>query len=679
MTRAQILSPRSQAGQAIVLIAFMIIVLFGAVGLAVDGGIGYYYNNQAERAAAAAALSGVIFMPGQFTSAQAVPSGSRNDATDRAKDEARRNGFDWNDVANGVSVTTAAVAGFDNKLSVTVSRNAPVFFMQIFGITTYRVSRTAIATYLPPLSLGQPGTQVGSTTAQLGSGGNNFFFMRTEGYSTPRSQGDAFTTDPAGSGDVHAISRAQGSDPIGATLPDRGGYNYLVNLPNGGYINVYNAMFGPDNCTSNATDVNGAFVCPNGGGALPASEAWAGAGPIFHNHCDNHINVTTKLLDVCSPGAGTTSYYLHEEDSQDFSSYGPTQRSLYSAMEYTVEAVATPFIRASDTIISQVIVYPIDATGYSKAPTGCPAACVKTNAYNSIKNIGTYINQTYDAAGNPTNMLTYHSWVDVTNYTGTLDGGTFQRIVTPPSGPLPAGQYRLRIDTLGYDGSLPPPNSSCTAPSPLCGGQAHKGYAVRVLDVPGQAAGTCTGCGVGAWDDMAIYSPIQILAGGSFDLPIFKIPPDYAGQTITIDVFDPGDISGGGNVDLKVLDNTNTLVTVTSPKVVNVWDVGTSRSAVGAAVPCTGTGGLTNPPVPCLAQTGLPQSAQIRATTGGAANFNGHWVRFEVPVPSSYAPGANPANWWWSLRYQISTNVTATDTVTFAVGLKGNPAHLLIS
>jgi hypothetical protein len=75
----------------------------------------------------------------------------------------------------------------------------------------------------------------------------------------------------------------------------------------------------------------------------------------------------------------------------------------------------------------------------------------------------------------------------------------------------------------------------------------------------------------------------------------------------------------------------------------------------------------------------LPQNAQIRATTGGVTNFNGHWVRFEVPVSPAYAPGNNPANWWWTLRYQISTNVTATDTVTFAVGLKGNPAHLLSS
>ena len=79
-----------------VIIAFMLVVLIGLIGLAVDGGIGYYYNNLAERAAGAAALSGVVFMPGQFTPSQAIPAGTGNDATDRALAEARKNGFDAN-------------------------------------------------------------------------------------------------------------------------------------------------------------------------------------------------------------------------------------------------------------------------------------------------------------------------------------------------------------------------------------------------------------------------------------------------------------------------------------------------------------------------------------------------------------------------------------------------------
>src|ERR1700736_1474093 len=87
---------RSNAGQAIVLIAFMMIVLVAGVGLAVDAGVGYYYNTSAERAAAAAAPGGVIFMPDQFGGSQvngpdsSIPAGAGNDASDRAVSEARK-------------------------------------------------------------------------------------------------------------------------------------------------------------------------------------------------------------------------------------------------------------------------------------------------------------------------------------------------------------------------------------------------------------------------------------------------------------------------------------------------------------------------------------------------------------------------------------------------------------
>ena len=90
---------RRQGGQVIVLMGLMIIVLTGAVGIGIDAGFGYIYSAACERAAAAGALSGVVFMPDQFDSTKAVPAGSRNDATDRAVDEAAKNGFSASQVS----------------------------------------------------------------------------------------------------------------------------------------------------------------------------------------------------------------------------------------------------------------------------------------------------------------------------------------------------------------------------------------------------------------------------------------------------------------------------------------------------------------------------------------------------------------------------------------------------
>src|ERR1700736_697984 len=157
-----------KVGQAIVLMALAASLLFASLGVAVDLLVGYLYSVAAERAAAAAALSGVVFMPDQFDSASALPVGSRNDATDRAIDEAKRNGFDATDPTSGTFVTVSRVAGHPNRLEVTVGRLAPVFLMQDFGFNPYRVNRSVTATYLPPIALGEPGSQLGSSVGDLG-------------------------------------------------------------------------------------------------------------------------------------------------------------------------------------------------------------------------------------------------------------------------------------------------------------------------------------------------------------------------------------------------------------------------------------------------------------------------------------------------------------------------------
>ena len=606
--------PRAKRGQAIVLMALMLMfVLAGGVGLGVDALIGYVMSLSAERAAAAAALAGVVYMPNQFNSPPV------NNATEKALAISKQNGFDTADVANAVTVDPERVpiagsnppAYYANKFQVTVTRRVQVYFMQLLGFSTYQVSRTAIATYLPPITLGQPGGQIGASTSQLGTA-NNYYFMRTEGWGVDRQQGDAFTPNPAyefnaplnpPSTDVHQISTAQGSEPADASLPNRGGYNYLITIPaGGGYIQVYNAAFAPDGG-------------PNGS-----------SGP--HNNCDN-----IKPM-VCSSGG---SYYLHEEDSiTDF-----TNKQLFSAERYTLFSVTNQFIRASDVKLTQTTVYPIDATNWNANPP----------KYKNV-NTGSTITQTYDAQGNPTNMSIYHSWMDVPTYYGTNDNGlvSLNQYGNPGSyltgGMLVGGTYRLRVDNLDHDGTI---SSGSTNAS-------HKAYAVRVLD---SNRNLCTAaCSLGAWNDMSWYTPI---ATQTFKLPLFQLPPYYAGKTVTVDIWDPGDISGAGNVYIDIIDPVTNAI-ATSATGVKIYDLGVQRSNPGTLISAPGN-----------------TQATVLATSNNTVYYNGHWLHFEVPVASTWNPGNNPANWWWSLQYRtnLANGSVAIDTVTVAVGMKGNPAHLL--
>jgi hypothetical protein len=139
-------------------------------------------------------------------------------------------------------------------------------------------------------------------------------------------------------------------------------------------------------------------------------------------------------------------------------------------------------------------------------------------------------------------------------------------------------------------------------------------------------------------------------------MPLFSLPADYAGQTITIDIFDPGDIGGSGDVDINTLDPSGAVASA-PPAATAVYDLGTSR-----------TGGT-----PVL--VGTPATATFKATVAGSRLYNGHWVEMQVPVPAGY----NPASPVWSLQYVTPAGVTAADTLTVAVGLRGNPAHLLSS
>src|SRR5882762_257177 len=134
---------RDQKGQTLVIVALMIVVLLGFTGLVTD--IAWYEVNlmRIQRAADAAALAGVVYLPGNAAGAQTA-----------AQQEASKNGYATG--ANGVTVTATPEALNNRILGVTVASPVRSWFARLFGINQFSASRNALAEFVLPVPMGSP-------------------------------------------------------------------------------------------------------------------------------------------------------------------------------------------------------------------------------------------------------------------------------------------------------------------------------------------------------------------------------------------------------------------------------------------------------------------------------------------------------------------------------------------
>ncbi|MFY9532082.1 MAG: pilus assembly protein TadG-related protein [Candidatus Acidiferrales bacterium] len=120
---------RSEAGQALITVAYSMVVLIGFMGLAVDMGYLRHVKRQMQSAADSAAIAGAAEL--QY-----------GDSTSAAKADSARNGF--TDGNNGVQVTVSSPKS--GQVQVVVSQDQPTFFMRIFRVTSVALSARAVGT-----------------------------------------------------------------------------------------------------------------------------------------------------------------------------------------------------------------------------------------------------------------------------------------------------------------------------------------------------------------------------------------------------------------------------------------------------------------------------------------------------------------------------------------------------
>ena len=134
---------RGQRGQVLAIFAGSIVLFVGILAVVID--VSWYWSNslRVQRAADAAALAGVIALPGNVPNAQAL-----------AYAESKKNGYP--NLVGGVVVTPTQDGNNPRQLDVTVSAPVNTFFMRLFGITTITATRSAKAIFVLARADGQP-------------------------------------------------------------------------------------------------------------------------------------------------------------------------------------------------------------------------------------------------------------------------------------------------------------------------------------------------------------------------------------------------------------------------------------------------------------------------------------------------------------------------------------------
>jgi Flp pilus assembly protein TadG len=217
-------SRHGEQGYVMVMFALLLVPILLMAGLAIDVGAWYSRAQTIQKAADAAALAGVVWLP------------DVTDAKKYATTTATANGF--TNGVDGITVTINQVG--DRRLSVVITdTKVGSTFYAAFGGRKITLARTGLAEYVLPVPLGSPDNHFGNDPTDAGYTQPNLW-GNVHGPYTNTGKGDAFAAGCSGSDNCNALNNPQYR---GAT-----GYLYSVTVPAGVKdmkVQVYDAALNP--------------------------------------------------------------------------------------------------------------------------------------------------------------------------------------------------------------------------------------------------------------------------------------------------------------------------------------------------------------------------------------------------------------------------------------------------
>jgi hypothetical protein len=262
-------------GIALVWLAITLVLLIGMAGFGLDLGWIYLNTARAQKAVDAAALAGVVNLPGFILQAESD-----------ADDAARANGYDP-DGADDLAVTPLA----DNKLHAELRTQIAPIFLGVLGFDHFNITRESTAEYIKPIPLGSPNNCFGfdPTGTFCSASGPEDFWAAVSGRFTRKQDGDPYSTTcltntgPSNCSATNALYNAR----------DYKGYYYGIEVPDVAPGNrqdlevwIFDARYNDRNPASGETG-DSRFAGGGGGPGIATTFSFKDVDPTPLNPSDN--------------------------------------------------------------------------------------------------------------------------------------------------------------------------------------------------------------------------------------------------------------------------------------------------------------------------------------------------------------------------------------------------------
>lgn len=605
---------RDEAGYAAVLVALLSATVFlGMAALGVDTARWYVEVEHVQKAADAAALAGVTYMPNDMTNARAT-----------ALAVAKKNGFD--DASATVTVTVA-VGSKPSELKVTISSRVDNSFGGFLGFRRTWITRAAVADYTAPAPMGSPcntfgneppGTSTGPTPPGTESAlpatpypncpkdANGMstpkYWAGVEGPETDKLQGDRY----------QAKSCTQTGNTGGPTYKCAGGTN--AEYKEDGYyfiIHVEPAAVGTaiDVQVYDPAFVNAGLYCAG----LP---------------------LTTSLVNDMNPwvtGDGVNRYSRYR--NPDNTTHNAAAQKFCPGDSF----VPSAHPRAATTTFVMREPSQTNNPANSPALSSCPAK--QFRGFTSTPSFNNVLRNNGNTAYNAQLAQIFHNWYSVCTFTPTQDGDYYLQVRT---------NVALGGSSSANTNSLPPViYTGNTAADDATGntglGAGANAFAVRAVP---STASLRDDVATSAWERM----PILQIADSPAKFNLVRALPNAKGQYLTFSFFDAADGSSG---TVKVLPPDDA-----TGDVKQAGGIPGCKAGKNDASPAT--------------YTSLTECSFAVAGT----NTDGQLIHMVIPIPNNYTCDNSTLGGCW-FQIELSYGATVTDFTTWSANIGGDPVRLI--